>query len=139
MHTVRVHPSYHNYPYGYIKEEDLPKRKSESGVQSVETSDIIHTYSVTSGKDWEKQLENGEAAYYTTHYELNDGTWATGERLYQYRLELSGRYFDNDFKFIVLSNTKDITFEQVFNQWRLDIYSDEFLHPDDAVVVGTAP
>ena len=138
VNSVKVRPCTYYYPYGYISQDDLPNREFEEGKHLKEESDIIHTYYATLHEDWEEQQEKGMPVFFTTHYELSDGTWATGERCYKYRLDLRGNVDDADttYRFILLSNTKEITFEQALEQWSLHNNSDAYFHPDDSIIVG---
>lgn len=138
VRSVKVRPRSMSYPYEYISNEDLPKRKSEELDLLKEGADVINTYYETSEEDWEKQREKGMPVYFTTHYELSDGMWTTNERCYKYRLDLTGRAEDTNitYRFILLSNINDITFEQVWEQWSLHNSNDEYFHPDDTIIVG---
>ena len=50
------------------------------------------------------------------YYKLDDGSWKSGDYTYKYRLVLTGRLNNavKDSGYVVLSNTKDITFEQAW-------------------------
>ena len=50
-----------------------------------------------------------------SYEEMSDGTWRYGGRIYQYRLELSGRYPNSivDSTMVLLCNRDDVTFEEV--------------------------
>ena len=52
-----------------------------------------------------------------SYYEMSDGTWRMGLHSYKYRLELSGRAKgeDKDVHFVVLSNNKNLSFEEVLD------------------------
>lgn len=53
-----------------------------------------------------------------SHFKMSDGTWRTGRYVYKYKLELSG-YSPNDNKditFVVLSNDKNKSFEELLQQ-----------------------
>ena len=50
-----------------------------------------------------------------TYYKMSDGTWQYDGHSYQYRLELSGRMpsADKDTVYVILSNSEDITFDEI--------------------------
>lgn len=75
---------------------------------------------------------------FVTYNEMSDGTWQAGEHTYRYRLELTGRLNNAkvDSTYVVLSNTKDITFEQAWKASGLSSDLNDYFKPEDALVVG---
>ncbi len=72
-----------------------------------------------------------------TYYKNADGTWQFDGRLYQYRLEISGRMHNAavDSTFVFLSNVPTISFERA---WRAAGYSsntEDYFAPEEAVLV----
>lgn len=81
--------------------------------------------------------ENTEESILMTYYQMSDGTWRTDDYTYQYRLVITGRLNNavKDTTFIILSNTKDVTFDQAWKTW-LASGTKDLLAPKDAVIVG---
>lgn len=98
---------------------------------------VTDTIEKTSDEHIEEFLENGKEVISTTYYEMSDGTWKTDTHSYQYYLELVGTPNNavEAITYIVLSNRKDITFEQV---WRACFSSDssDLISQDEVDVVG---
>lgn len=69
-----------------------------------EKSDIAKTYN-----------ESEEDGIMVTYYKMNDGTWKCEDKIYQYRLELTGRMSNaiRDTSFAVLTDNDNFTFEIV--------------------------
>lgn len=82
------------------------------------------------------------------YYRRSDGKWATevladesGTKktmVYQYRLVLHGRMPNAamDSTFVILSNRKNITFEQAWKASGLSSNSNDYFNPEDAVLVS---
>lgn len=82
------------------------------------------------------------------YYKRSDGKWATevftdeiGTKktmVYQYRLVLHGRMPNAamDSTFVVLSNRKNITFDQAWKASGLSSNSNDYFNPEDAVVIS---
>lgn len=72
------------------------------------------------------------------HYKNTDGTWACEGYTYKYRLEITGR-LNNAAKsttYIVLSNRKDITFDETWKASGLSSNTSDYFDLTDAVIVG---
>ncbi len=71
-----------------------------------------------------------------TYYEMTDGTWMCEDRLYKYRLEISGRMPDAavDSSFVYLSNIEEITFDQAYKAAGISSDSDDYFPPEQAVL-----
>ena len=72
-----------------------------------------------------------------TYYKNANGTWQFDGRLYQYRLEISGRMHNAavDSTFVFLSNVPTISFERA---WRAAGYSsntEDYFAPEEAMLV----
>lgn len=98
---------------------------------------VINTIEKTSDEHIEEFLESGREVISTTYYEMSDGTWKTDMHSYQYYLEVVGTPNNavEAITYIVLSNRKDITFEQV---WQACYSSDSshLISQDEMDVVG---
>ncbi len=86
-----------------------------------------------------KQSSTEEQRIWTTYYELSDGTWKTDNYVYKYCLELSGEVPGTDtvWKFTVLSNREDLTFDDAF--WASGFSSNlaDYFSPEEAQIVRT--
>ena len=74
---------------------------------------------------------------YHTYYKMSDNTWKCGEKIYQYRLEITGRMPNAavDSTFVYLSNIPEITFEQAWKAAGLSSDAADYFDPKDAVLV----
>ncbi len=99
---------------------------------------IVNTYEKTPDKQIQEHFDNSKVVVKNTYYELSNGTWKSGNYTYKYRLELTGRLNNavKDSTYIVLSNTKDITFEQAWKAGGLSSNSNDYFNPEIAVIVG---
>lgn len=89
----------------------------------------------------EKYFEQG-------YYKRSDGKWVTNvasdgfgtkrTMVYQYRLVLHGRMPNAfiDSTFVILSNRKDITFEQAWKASGLSSNSNDYFNPEDAILIS---
>lgn len=102
------------------------------------TANIINTYSETPYQSIQELVEKSEMIITTTHYEMSDNTWKANEYTYKYRLEITGRLHNSvkDKTYIVLSNTKDISFEDTWKASGLSSNSNDYFKPETAVIVG---
>ena len=98
---------------------------------------VVNTIEKTSDENTKEYLESGREVVSTTYYKMSDGTWKTDTHSYQYCLEVVGtpNNADEAITYIVLSNNKELTFEQV---WQASFSSDSRhkISQDEAVVVG---
>ena len=71
-----------------------------------------------------------------TYYEMTDGTWMCDDRLYRYRLEISGRMPNAavDSSFVYLSNIESITFDQAYRAAGTSSDSKDYFPPETAVL-----
>ena len=69
---------------------------------------------------------------------MDDGLWVSRGYGYMYRLEITGRMHNaaKNTTYIVLSNSKDITFDQTWKASGFSSNMDDYFHPEDAVIVG---
>ena len=81
-----------------------------------------------------KAYNNG----YKTYYEMSNGTWMYGDRIYKYRLEINGRMPNaaKDSTYVYLSNIEDISFERAYMAAGLSSNMDDYFAPEDAVLVA---
>lgn len=79
---------------------------------------------------YEPEMGNNVIVEYT---EMNDSTWQSGGRTYDYRIELTGKAQDSDTEstFVVLTNNNSLTFDQLAESMQRS----DSASPDDAVVV----
>lgn len=99
---------------------------------------VAKVYEVTPNEVAKKYMQNSKIVITTRHYELNDGTWKTDTHSYKYRLEITGRLNNavKDSTFLILSNTKDITFEQTWKASGLSSNINDYFKPETAIIVG---
>ena len=102
------------------------------------THNYSEVYEVTPTDDIQEKYDNEEFVYQKSHYRVEDGTWVCEGHTYKYRLEITGR-LNNAVKsttYIVLSNSKDITFDQTWKASGLSSLMSDYFDPEDAVIVG---
>ncbi len=94
-------------------------------------------YQVTPEDQINETSEKGEFVIYHLHYKTADGWYSEGHH-YQYRLEITGRLSgaEKNTTFIVLSNTKDITFEQTWKASGLSSNLEDYFDPEEAIIAG---
>ena len=118
------------------------RRKAEEhfGVNA-HTVSTVKTYSATPTEEISKKHSNEEFVITTTYYSKSDGTWTTGDNEYKYRLEITGKMSNatKNTTFIVLSNSKDITFDQCWRAFGFSSQSEDYFKSDYAVIVGSRP
>ena len=80
-----------------------------------------------------------ETMVYTEYYELEDGTWKCDQHTYKYKLTITGRLnnADKDITYTILSNIKDITFEEAWKASGLSSNSTDYFKKEDAVFVAS--
>ena len=102
------------------------------------TQNHLEVYDVTPADDIQEKYDNEEFVYQKSHYRAADGMWVCEGHTYKYRLEITGR-LNNAAKsttYIVLSNSKDITFDQTWKASGLSSLMSDYFDPEDAVIVG---
>ena len=98
----------------------------------------LELYEVTPSEDIQAKYDNEEFVYQKLHYKATDGTWSCEGYTYKSRLEITGR-MNNAAKnttYIVLSNSKDINFDQTWKASGLSSLMSDYFEPKDAVIVG---
>lgn len=100
--------------------------------QTQEKAEVVNTYNQTSSKQ-----EDTTKSILMTYYKISDGTWKTDNHDYQFRLKVTGRMnnADKDTTFVILSNTKDITFEQAWKASGLSSDLDDYFDEEEAIIV----
>lgn len=100
---------------------------------------IVTTYQETRAEDVEEYLDQGLACIHTTYYEMSDGTWKTDEHTYRYCLEVSGTLNQaaRNTTYRILSNDKDITFEQAWKASGLSSSMADYFEPGETEIVAT--
>ncbi len=105
----------------------------------VEEPYVIKTYEVTPMEELDGNRQDGVETVYVPYYEMSDGTWATADYSYKYRLEISGDPRGSStmiITYVVLSNTQEITFGQALMASGLSSNLDDYFAPEESVVVG---
>ncbi len=99
---------------------------------------VKETYTQTPSDRIDEAYDNEELVITKTHYMMEDGLWATEDHAYRYRLEISGRMHNaaKNTTYIVLSNKKDITFEETWKASGFSSILSDYFDPGDAVIVA---
>lgn len=99
---------------------------------------VLKTYEKTPDEKVEEYTATSTLITYVTHYEVSDGTWKTDDHSYQYRLELTDTLPNSDAKctYVVLSNTEDLTFDEVWKASGLSSDLNDYFKPETARIVG---
>ena len=102
-----------------------------------ELPSVVETYEKTPPEQGQEDLGSSEETVINYYYKLDDGSWKSGDYTYKYRLVLTGRLNNavKDSGYVVLSNTKDITFEQAWKASGLSSNSNDYFNPEEAVIV----
>ncbi|MDD3194007.1 MAG: hypothetical protein PHE47_09250 [Oscillospiraceae bacterium] len=100
---------------------------------------VVNTFEQTPLDQIEEYRESAKEVRSTTYYEMSDGTWKTDEYSYPYRLVITGKLGGSaqEIAYTILSNSKDITFEQAWKASGLSSDSDDYFKVEDAVFVAT--
>ena len=95
-------------------------------------------YEPTPSEQIDEKYDNEEFVITKLHYENLDGEWVSEGYTYKYRLEITGRMNQaaKNTTFIVLSNTKDITFDQTWKASGLSSNMADYFDPGVSVIVG---
>ena len=95
-------------------------------------------YEPTPIEQIDEKYDNEEFVITKLHYENLDGEWVSEGYTYKYRLEITGRMNQaaKNTTFIVLSNTKDITFDQTWKASGLSSNMADYFDPGVSVIVG---
>lgn len=128
---------------GTAGEERAPE-SSEAMTDNVTDSSpeepyVIKMYEVTPTEKSDGDQQDGVETVYVPYYEMSDGTWATADHSYKYRLEISGNPRSSSamtITYIVLSNTQEITFGQAMMASGLSSNLDDYFAPEESVIVG---
>lgn len=101
-------------------------------------AEVIKTHESSPSEKAAEIFENGEIFTSHEYYELSDGSFKCGDYSYKYKLEIAGRMNNaaKDSTYIILSNTKDITFDMA---WKAAGYSsnmNDYFKPEQAIIVG---
>lgn len=111
---------------------------SKEAVASQKEVYVVKKYGQTPEEKVDECFDTGVECIYNNYYEMSDGTWKTDAYDYKYRLEISGRMNNaaKDTTYVLLSNKKDITFEQAWKASGLSSIMADYFNPKDAVIVG---
>lgn len=110
----------------------------KDGLSSNKELSVINTYKETESELVQQDLDNDKVVTVETYYEMSDGTWKTDKHAYKYKLELSGRIpnVSKDSTFILLSNIKDISFDQAYKAFGLSSNTEDYFNEEETVIVG---
>ncbi len=95
-------------------------------------------YEQTPTEEIQEKYDNEELVITKMHYYNTDKQWCSGGYTYKYRLEITGR-MNNAAKnttYIILSNSKDITFDQAWKASGFSSLMSDYFDPKDAMIVG---
>lgn len=101
-----------------------------------EPDGIKKTFEKTSDMSEEADIA-GKTVRRVTYYELNDGTYKANDNVYKYKLTLKGTWPNSDKKaeYVVLSNNKNLTFDEVFlNASGMSSNLNDYLKPEEAII-----
>ena len=118
-----------------------------SGIQMDESGNILSAgshpeyvtvYEETPVDQIEETLDKEEFVIRETHYQDVDGSWVCNGYSYLYRLEVTGRKHasEKNSTYLILSNRKDITFDQAWKASGFSSNLNDYFTPDEAVIVG---
>ena len=114
-----------------------------NGIELLEETGIhypnyLELYEPTPTDDVQTKYDTEEVVYWKLHHMAADGTWLCEGYKYQYRLEITGRMNDaaKNSTYIVLSNTKEIAFDQTWKASGFSSLMSDYFAPEDAVIVG---
>lgn len=95
-------------------------------------------YQVTPPDQIAEKYDREEFVITKLHYKTEEG-WFSEGHCYPYRLEISGKLSNaaKNTTYIVLSNTKEITFDQVWKASGLSSNTADYFDPKDAIIVGS--
>lgn len=82
---------------------------------------------------YEESTENGIVA---TYYEMSNGTWKCNDKIYKYRLELTGRTPNavRDSQYAVLTNNDSLAFDEVSKSLYSSLIEDSEVMKDSVIV-----
>ncbi len=102
-----------------------------------ENSRASETFLKTETEAIRETYDKGEFVITKTHHRMDDGLWVWISNAYLYRLEVEGKGpgMEKNTTFLVLTNKKDITFDQV---WKAEFSSntEDFFDPKETVIVA---
>ena len=101
-------------------------------------SKVKQYYFTTPTHQLQETYDKEELVITQPHAQLEDGLWVWESYGYLYRLEISGRLNNakKNTTYIILSNTKDITFDQAWKASGLSSNLNDYFSPETAVIVG---
>ena len=103
-----------------------------------EGSRAVKTFLQTEAEFVSETYEKGEYVITKTHHQMDDGLWVWIGNAYLYRLEITGKMHgaENETTFLVLSNRKDLTFDEAWKASGFSSNSQDYFDPKEAVIVG---
>lgn len=101
----------------------------------------IKKYEKTPLEKIEGCFDTGTECTLVDYYKMSDGTWKSGKYNYKYKLEVYGEKKSSKnvvtgTTYIILSNKKEITFEQAWLASGFGSNMTDGIHPKNAVIVG---
>ncbi len=121
-------------------EWEKPPKAQLPDSEGTPPENAVETYETSRNEDIEKLLDNSEMIITNTYYKLDDGSFECRGYNYKYRIEVSGRLNNakRDSRYIILSNTEDITFDQAWKASGLSSNINDYFSPEDAIIVERA-
>lgn len=100
-------------------------------------ANTVETYEKSKNEDVKKLLDSSGMIVTNTYHKLDDGSFECGGYNYKYRLDISGRLNNaaKDSRYVILSNTEDITFDQAWRAGGLSSNTNDYFDPKDAIIV----
>ncbi len=116
----------------------LTSQKAENQKAAEAYFAVRSNYEATPLDQVQNRYDSEEFVITAAHHQTENGLWAADGRFYTYRLEIGGAMpgAAKRTAYLVLSNTDDITFEQV---WKASGFSSDmadYFDPADAKIVG---
>ena len=104
-----------------------------------EKAEIFEEYEVTPISEIESNYNNSIPVIKTNYYRMSNNTWQTDNHSYKYMLILSGKdtVAAKVTTYYVLSNHRDITFEEAFLASGFSSNTADYFKPEEAVIVAT--
>ena len=99
---------------------------------------IVETFEQTPSNQISSAFERSEMVISITHHKMSDRTWMANDNIYKYRISVKGKTSSDakEEEFLILSNKKDISFDQAFSSiWSSN--TKDFFDPHETIIVGT--
>ena len=135
-----VEGEYSGDRYHEWKKPPVGDRPGGEGFPKQPPENAVETYNKSKPEDTQKLIDNSEMIITNTYYKLDDGSFECNGYNYKYRLDISGRLNNatRDSRYVILSNTEDITFDQAWRAGGLSSNTNDYFDPKDAIIVERA-